>query len=353
MSETRVDYLIVGQGLAGSCVAWQLMKAGKSIAVIDQPSRNRCSTIAAGLFNPVTGQNLKKTWLVRETFDYLHAFYPEIQQAADIEFFYPRPLYRPFISIEEQNDWMSRTDDPVYRGILARVDGDSQHEGLHDKLGGITLAQSGFINTIRFLEAVRQIIVKKGHYLEERCDYSRIVLAKDGIRYGDITAGKIIFCEGVHTAANPWFSKIPMRPLKGETLEIKSDFAEHVIVNRGVYMVPGKARGEWKIGSTYKAHDMSEGNTAEGIAELTEKLKQLLRSEFEIIRSDWGIRPTTTDRRPILGAHPTDDRLIIFNGLGTKGVSLAPYFSDILVRWLENGIPVAKEVDVTRFKVLS
>jgi glycine oxidase len=48
-----------------------------------------------------------------------------------------------------------------------------------------------------------------------------------------------------------------------------------------------------------------------------------------------------------------DDRLIIFNGLGTKGVSLAPYFSDILVRQLENGVPLTKEVDVTRFKVLS
>lgn len=353
MSEITVDYLIVGQGLAGSCVAWQLLNVGKKIAVIDQSAMNRCSTVAAGLFNPVTGQNLKKTWLARETFDYLHSFYPEVERAANAKFFYPRPLYRPFISIEEQNEWMSRTVDPAYQGILERVDGRSQYAGLYDDLGGITLAQSGFVNTVKFLEAVRQIIVRDAQLLDERCDYYSIVIHQDKIQYRNIVAKKIIFCEGVHTAANPWFCKVPMRPLKGETLEIKSDFAEQVIVNRGVYMVPGKVKGEWKIGSTYNAHDRSEGNTADGIAELKEKLKQLLRSEFEIVKSDWGIRPTTTDRRPIIGAHPTDNRLIIFNGLGTKGVSLAPYFSDILVRWLENGVPVAKEVDVTRFKVLS
>jgi glycine oxidase len=353
MSEITVDYLIVGQGLAGSCVAWQLLKAGKRIAVIDQRSQNRCSIVAAGLFNPVTGQHLKKTWLARETFEYLHSFYPEIEQAAKTDFFYPLPLYRPFISVEEQNEWLSHTVDPVYDGILKRVNGHSQYAGLHDSLGGITLAQSGFINTQRFLDTVREIVIKNGYFFDERCDYGEIVLPKESVQYRNITARKILFCEGVHTAANPWFSGIPMRPLKGETLEIKSDFAEQVIVNRGVYMVPGKEKGEWKIGSTYNARDKSEGNTANGIEELKGKLKQLLKSEFDIIRSDWGIRPTTPDRRPIMGAHPTDNRLIIFNGLGTKGVSLAPYFSDILVRWLENGAPVAKEVDVTRFKVLS
>lgn len=352
MSEITVDYLIIGQGLAGSCVAWQLMKRGKRIAVIDQPGANRCTAIAAGLFNPVTGQKLMKTWMAQETFDYLHQFYPEVEQSSGIRFFNSVPIYRPFNSVEEQNEWMARTVDPDYASFLQRVDAHSQYEGLEDSLGGITLKRSGNINTLHFMDAVRRMVIEKGLFLDEQFQYDQLRLEAD-LRYRNLVARKVIFCEGHGAARNPWFSKLPHRPLKGETVEIKSDFREHVIINRGVYMVPANRPGEWKVGSTYNVQDKIAGNTEKGISELTEKLNHLIKSDFEIIKTDWGIRPTTVDRRPVLGAHPSDDRVVIFNGLGTKGVSLAPYFSDILVRRLENGIPVAKEVDVTRFKVLS
>jgi glycine oxidase len=86
------------------------------------------------------------------------------------------------------------------------------------------------------------------------------------------------------------------------------------------------------------------------LKELTEKLNELAVFPYKITNQSWGIRPTTPDRRPILGAHPEHQNVLIFNGLGTKGVSLAPYFSQVLSELLENEVPLNKEVDIQRYK---
>ena len=353
MTEIAVDYIIVGQGLAGSCLAYQLLKRGKKIAVINNFAENRCTSVAAGLFNPVTGQNLTKTWLADETFSYLMNFYPEVEQSLRVKFFHQIPLYRPFSTVEEQNEWMARTIQPEFQSIIAEVNTNSVYPQLRDEFGGIKVKRTGYIETNVLMTAMRDFISERAVYRNSFFDHEALSFNSNGVIVGDVGASKIIFCEGAEVLRNPWFGKLPVKPLKGETLVIKSEFKKHVLLNRGVYMVPGKADGEWKVGSTYNLQDKTDGNTENGIAELTSKLNQLLRIPFEIKSTDWGVRPTTVDRRPLLGGHPGNQRVVIFNGLGTKGVSLAPYFSDILVHWLENDVPVAKEVDVTRFKVLS
>jgi glycine oxidase len=353
MSENSVDYLIVGQGLAGSCIAWQLIKRQKKIAVIDLPGNNLCTSKAAGLFNPVTGQNITKTWLADETFSYLHQFYREIQDALHVRFFFPLSLYRPFSTIEEQNEWMSRSIQPNFQSVLREVHTESMYPEVRDELGGIVLKSTGFIDTNILMASVRKFILENAIFLPGYFSHDKLLFSDSRLKFDNITASKVIFCEGAEVSKNPWFKSLPIRPLKGETMIIKTAFKKQVILNRGVYMVPESGGMRWKVGSTYNLQDKTLGNTEKGKTELIAKLKLLLKDPFEIVSEDWGIRPTSVDRRPVLGAHPMDDRLIIFNGLGTKGVSLAPYFSDILVRQLENGVPLTKEVDVTRFKVLS
>ena len=123
-----------------------------------------------------------------------------------------------------------------------------------------------------------------------------------------------------------------------------------MIINRGVYVVP--SRGSWRVGATYSYNDQTPGTTTRASAELVERLEGLITEPFEIEGQQWGLRPTTPDRRPMLGRHPEFKSLWIFNGLGTKGVSLAPYFAEVLIRSIENGEPLNKEVDIERFKSL-
>src|SRR5690606_2397630 len=110
----EVDYIIVGQGLAGSAVAIQLLKHHKRIVVFDDPTANVSSRIAAGLFNPVTGKKMARTWLADELFPYLATYYREVEALTGSRFFYPMPIYRPFISVEEQNEWMARSVDSAF-----------------------------------------------------------------------------------------------------------------------------------------------------------------------------------------------------------------------------------------------
>jgi glycine/D-amino acid oxidase-like deaminating enzyme len=108
----------------------------------------------------------------------------------------------------------------------------------------------------------------------------------------------------------------------------------------------------YKVGATYDLSNLAEGNTTSGKIELQTKVSELLSVPFETTHQNWGIRPSTIDRRPLLGEHPEMKNILIFNGLGTKGVSLAPYFSGQLTQHLLDEGKLDKEANINRVKSL-
>lgn len=347
----EVDYIVVGQGLAGSALAFQLLRRGRRLLVIDESEKNRSSLQAAGLFNPVTGRQMVKTWMADKLFPYLQKFYQEAEQISGRRFFFPMPIYRPFTSTEEQNEWMGKSADQAWSGYVEEVvTAPGRIEGVRDPFGGLLLKSAGYINTRVYMEAVRNLVRDTGVVVNAVFDDHLVEEHTDFIRYGDFRAKRIVLCQGARNHESRWFKKIPIRPLKGETLTLKSSFAGDKILNRGVYVVPGERSGEFCAGATYVPNDRSAGVTPAGRRDLEGKVSALLSNPFTVENTDWGIRPTTPDRRPLLGAmRGNGNRVVIFNGLGTKGVSLAPYFSEVLVSWLENGLPIDQNVDVNRY----
>lgn len=346
---TDLDLLIIGQGLAGSAVAMRALARGYRILVLDQPSKNQSSTVAAGLFNPVTGRKMVKTWLADELFPCLFQFYPEVERVTKSRFFYPMPIYRPFYSIEEQNEWMGKSTETPFRNFTAHVSlSRSFGEKVADPFGGLTLNQCGFLDTHAYLCAVRDYLVARNSFEIATFHESHLAIEADGLRYGGLKPRKVVFCQGIGNPSNKWFGMLPLKSLKGEYLTVQSQWEKNVILNRGVYMVPGPNLETWRVGATYNWNDPSATITDSARAELSQKLEAIFRIPYTIIDQQWGFRPTTSDRKPIIGAHPDHPSLIIFNGLGTKGVSLAPYFSEVLFRWMENKGTITKEADVIR-----
>lgn len=346
-SKTSVDYIIVGQGLAGSCLALQLIKENKRILVIDQFDEHSATQAAAGLFNPVTGRVMSKTWKADTLFPYLHDFYREAEALTGNKFFHSMPLYRPFLSIEEQNEWMGKSAQQDFKDYIASVDTHEAHAGVvKNPFGGLTLRQAGWLDTAAFSQAVRQYISKHEVLLNDTFDEDLLVLKDEEVQYKNHSAYKIIFCQGVKSLTSKLFSWIPIRPLKGETLTIQTDVKIDTLYNRGVFVVPETG----KVGATYQPNDQQPTVTEAARNELKSKLDELVCFPYRIITQSWGIRPTTPDRRPILGPHPEHPNAIFFNGLGTKGVSLAPYFSKVLAAWIENKGAINKEVDIERYK---
>jgi glycine/D-amino acid oxidase-like deaminating enzyme len=346
----RVDYILVGQGLVGSAVALQLLKRNKKILVIDRPLANSSSRIAVGLFNPITGRNLVKTWMADQLFPYLHTFYQAAEKLTQNRFLYPLPLYRPFGSIEEQNEWMAKSADPVYDGYVENIFTKPTRAAVSDNYGGLLLKQCGYLDTIQYIESVRKLIETKGILLDEVFKDEELTVWDKGVKYKDYEASHVIFCQGIES--NVWFKWVPVVPLKGETIRVQSDHSENIIINRGVYAVPANQNGMWRVGATYALTDKVQGITDAARVELTSKMNELVKFPFTVVGQEWGIRPTTHDRRPILGSHPEHKVLHILNGMGPKGVSLAPYFSEILIQSIENQQSLNKDVDIERYKLL-
>ncbi|MBI3218286.1 MAG: FAD-binding oxidoreductase [Bacteroidetes bacterium] len=349
--ERKVDFIIVGQGLAGSCLAIRLMTMGKSVWVIDQPENNRCSKVAAGLFNPITGMGIVKTWMAEEIFEELFRFFSSTEVELGASFFYPMHLYRPFQTVEEQNNWMAKTADKGKNRFVKDVYTSAMYPHIHNLFGGIEVNQSGYLDTNAFLSAVRDRLIARNAYMDANFRHELLRINESGVEYEDVVAEKIIFCSGINSLA-PYFDWLPIRPLKGETLSITFNERPKVIYNKGVYVVPTSESGTYKAGATYSLTNLSPNCTVEGRQELEDKLSALLKNPYQVQKQEWGIRPTTIDRRPILGPHPEHSNLIIFNGLGTKGVSLAPYFSNQLANWLTQQGEIHKEVNINRFKPL-
>ena len=347
---TRLDYIILGNGLAGASIAIQLLKRARKILVIDKPSCTTPSRVAPGLFNPITGRKMAKSWLADKLFPYLREYYKEVEALTGQKFFYPMPVYRPFISIEEQNEWMAKSIESPFEPYIQNIFTLPSISGVKDKHGGILLKQAGYLNTVAYLDAVRKLVERDGTFLESAIQDGDILVENARVRYNNFEAERLIVCTGAYD--NSWFRWLPVKPLKGETLRVQCDFNERIIINRGVYIVPTAGLNEWRIGATYDNEDNDVSTTEKARAELTEKTQELITFPFNIVQQEYGFRPTTPDRRPILGRHPAMERVFTFNGMGTKGVSLAPYFSDVLTRFIENDEPINKEVDIERYKLL-
>lgn len=344
-----IDYIIVGQGLAGSAVAVHAMLKGKRILVIDQYANNTSSKVAAGLFNPVTGKVMGKTWMADTLFPFLHTFYHQVESATGARFFHKLPIYRPFKRADEQNEWMGNAADPGWRLYIKEVMLHSQPQwGARDSLGGLLLSNCGYVDTETYVDAVAKWISRHNILRREQFRYDKVSIHAGGVTYEGYRARAIIFCEGIGARANPWFSWLPIRPLTGEVLLIQPDHPFEVILNRGVYVVPA-AGGQFCVGSTY-SHGIAEGVTPEGRRELESKLTELITVNYRVSGQRWGVRPTTPDRKPLVGRHPDHACMWVFNGLGTKGISLAPYFSNYLVNCLENEDLINNAVDISRYK---
>lgn len=346
------DYFIIGQGLAGSALAWELIQRGKSVMVYDEPKENRASASAAGLFNPVTGRVMTKSWNADALFPFLEKFYSSAGKALGKLFLHSLPIYRPFISHEEREQWKTKSKSPeIKKFVLKFHDNPSFANQVINPFGGIEIAQSGYLNVGLWLSAVRDYLKGHGFYAEEMFREHEL-LVDTTIRYKEYMADKIIFSNGSAALQSRWFGWLPLRPLKGETLDVKVEAKPERIFNRGVYLVPSGGENLCKVGATYQHGPFLEGPTPEAREDLKAKLNELIKLSFEVVHQDWGIRPTTPDRRPMLGQHPRNKNVIIFNGLGTKGVSLSPYFAHQLAGWLEGKGDLSAEVNIYRFKAL-
>lgn len=356
------DYLIVGQGTAGTALSYQLLKRGKKVLVLDQRRTDSSSRVAAGLFNPITGRRMIKTWLADSLFPYLHDFYPELEKKLATKFFYPLPIYRPFSTLAIQNHWASQShqQDKKSNKINFEVHFPPKTpfaKVVKDELGGILMPKGGgYVDLTTFLDAFRNWLDKRNCLIDEVFSFENFKMEENYIEYKSgnqtIKAKKIIFCRGFVDAKNPYFDWLPYLLVKGEILTVK--FKENpkpfdALISRSCWIVANQ-NNLYKTGSTYEHEDLTSTITEEARKSICQRLEKLLQlTDYQIVNQEAGVRPSTLDQRPFIGLHPKFPQLGIFNGLGTKGTSLAPYLSNIFCDYLDKKGGLTPESDILRY----
>jgi len=345
MQQTKVDYIIVGLGIAGTWLSYELLERGKSIIVINQDAEQTSSKKAAGLYNPITGRKMVKTWRADDLFHDLEKRYQTLETLTGEHFLHPKPIYRPFPSIADQNDWYARQSDEALNSYLEGVHFNSLNiDKIHDPFGGIIIRKCGYVDLPRLLESYKKYLIDKGIYQEEVFDYTAMQESNNAVMYNNLRADKIIFCEGPFPS-RPW-EYLPFRPVRGELIDIECDLPDTHIINQGVFILP--KQNYFTVGSTYDHDLLTFEPQKRGIEDIERRLSKIFEGKYRILDTRAGVRPSTHDRRPYIGFHKKSRTLGIFNGFGTKGVSLTPYFAKHFVNVLEDNVEIEKEVNVER-----
>jgi glycine/D-amino acid oxidase-like deaminating enzyme len=343
-----LDYIIVGQGIAGTIIGLELLKRGKKFIILDDEKKYSSSKVAAGIFNPVTGKRKAKTWQAEVLFYYLRDFYPRLETELGVKVYYPKPVYMLFDSIEEQNSWAGRISDQAYKNLLTiNLNNEKYQKYINDPYGGIEALISGYVDVQLLLETAKKKFVEAHSFRLGTFDYRQLKVGPDSVEYLDIVADRLIFCEGSDLFQNPYFSWLPINRVKGELLTLEVDYIPDVIFNKNIFILPINSQ-KCLAGATYEWDDLGPETTSKAREELISKIDLLLKIPYKIVDQRAGIRPATKDRRPFLGVHPKHKNTFVFGGLGTKGVSIVPYYADHFLEFVENQKELDNDVNISR-----
>ncbi|HEY9169712.1 MAG TPA: FAD-dependent oxidoreductase [Lutibacter sp.] len=344
----QVDYIIVGMGLAGLAFTKELENHKKSFLVFEDNSQNS-SLVAGGVYNPVVLKRFTPVWNADDQLKIALPFYKELEIQFNKKYDIPLTIYRLFKSVEEQNNWFTACDNPMLSNYMDTKLIHEKHHGVLADFGYGKLLNTGRIDTKSLLEDYRNYLSQRKLVRDESFQYEAVKINDNTVEYKDVIASKIVFCEGFGLKNNPFFNELPMQEAKGELITIHApklniDF----FIKSAVFVLP-LGNNFYKIGATFNWKDKTQLPTEEGKNELITKLETFITVPYQIVEQVAGIRPTVKDRRPLAGKHPKYQNLAVLNGLGTRGVMIAPTLSKALYINLENGIALDKEISIDRF----
>lgn len=345
----QTEFLIVGQGLAGTALAWRLLERARSFVIVDRDEALTSSKVAAGLVTPITGMRLTLNW----NYDVLHPeavrFYRAKERLLGRKFYFPRPLVYLLKNGREVERWqqrsrearMSRYFNPVLRESLVN------ENRIENLLGGFEQRHAGFLDTASFLNASRQHFEALGVWRRGEVGEDELDLTQSGAVWKGETFGTVVFCQGWEASKSRLFSWLPFSPARGTILTLRGDTGEHRrIINRGCWLVP-RSDGLIRAGSTYELRFDHPNESDPGeLDALHAKLRSLMKTDFEVVSGQTAVRPIIKRCYAALGRHPAHPQIALFNGLGSKGVLRAPFMARRLTEHLLDGTALDPEFDV-------
>ncbi len=201
----HVDYLVVGQGLAGSLLAHKLMRLNASVCVVDNYRAHSASIVAAGLMDYISGKRLTLTWQADVFIPSACDTYRSLESEWQASFLIEKPAYRLFESDETARIFQKKAALPEF---LPYYGAELQTlPGLSLPFGGMNMTGCVALNPTSFLNAFKQQYSNICH--DTALSEHDLNLHEHGGVWQDIQFKKIIYCTGSETRFSRFFQICP------------------------------------------------------------------------------------------------------------------------------------------------
>ena len=345
-----VEYLIIGQGLAGSLICQELIDAGKSVLVIDNNHQGAASGVAAGIINPITGRRFVKSWKIDELIPFAEKRFAQLASLLNQPNFYqPRQILRCLFSQMEQTDWLIRTAQKGWKDYVLETDSIQEFKGHIEAPFAQGILLGAQVDLGGFIQSYRKFLISKQLLIADKVGIEDFDIEKNRLPKHGISFQQVIWAEGSAAIKNPHWNFIDFEPAKGEVFHLRIPGLETKRLLKHKMMMAPLGNELFWFGANYEWNAPNDRPSEMGAKFLQKRLDAMIPS-YEKVAHFAAIRPTIRDRRPVLGQHPKIPNWYIFNGLGTKGASLGPYFARHLANYFLNQDELLPEINVHRFR---
>ncbi len=332
----NIDFLIIGQGLAGSALALELLKRGRSVLVVDRQDVGSSTRVAAGLITPLTGKGMNPAWEQEKYLSVAEAFYHELEKESGRKLYRKTPVVRAFLTEKEAAKWAGK------RKEMARWAYDRTDCPFKNAVGSIEMPDGAWLDTGAFLRVVKDKLEDKGAWMESDFSEGEVTMVGEELLWKDVRARRLILCQGAYgLGKGGWFGDIDHRSAKGEVLTVRLDGLDETKRYHANGWIAPRGGGIWKAGANYNWKDLDSEPTEAGKKEVLDKLATWLDFPMEIMEHTAGVRPIIQNSFPVTKMHSDYPNIGFFNGLGSKGSLMAPgtaaQFADKLSSQLEVG----------------
>ncbi len=341
-----MSVLIIGQGLAGTALAWRLWERGVPFLVVDRHEVGTCSKIAAGLLTPITGMRMTLdenfgAWLLEAM-----KFYRAKERLLGVKVLHSGRYVRLFKNDDEPAKWAKRVQQAEVQPFV-RGDAKVDESSFANERGGFELNHAGWLDTAGYLEASRVFFERLGCWMSGEVLPDEAEVRADGVSWRGREFSYVSLCSGWEAGRHPWFDWVPFQPARGTILSVRADVGdERRIIHGGCWVQP-RGDGTLRVGSTYELKfDDPNGFDEAKLTDLRATMRRLIKVPTEITAERAAVRPIIARQRSLIGRHPAKDRVLFMNGLGSKGALRSPHFARRLVAHVFDGQDIPSAMDV-------
>ncbi|OJV52542.1 MAG: hypothetical protein BGO31_07810 [Bacteroidetes bacterium 43-16] len=304
--------LIIGQGIAGTLLSYELLQNKIPFRVIDHID-DRCASRASGaVLNPYSGRTIKGISRRSQMYQVARAKYEALQQLIGTQILHHNPLL------------VFDGDEPGNFNMPGALQAFREQDHVQ------AFEEVALVDNLILLKEWRTFLETKGCIEDHLFDPEFLHYTSGPLSYRDQQYSKIIFCTGVAARSQPFFSNLRFTENRGDVLMLQSDQLDqdYIYQKDKIRLLPRGHHTFW-CGSNYLWDYENMIPNQEWAEQTIRQLQDWLAVPVNILDHFCAKRPTTAGQIPFIGWHPQLPGIGICNGLGTKGFSAGPM-------WIEN-----------------